>query len=639
MKCAVFAVLAATATATNGSSVQHLVELLTKMSNEVKNDRDAEEKAFTVTTQQRSHDLEQTQAAIERNENKVNILTAEIEQGAALIASLSKDILDLDTTIDKSKKDESAATAVRDMDASDFASDQTDLEDTISAVKRALETLRAVNKNTAGEAALVQLKSEMKVHKDMLQALDNPVAQDAGNAFESKTGGPIGILENIQGKCEDELYARQNREKESQHAYEMLMNELKRTIDDSTDLNTKKKASLAEAKQSKATAKGDKTDAEETLAADRTFASDLKTVMSNDQAAYESRQALREEEIQAIGQAVEVIKEMSTSMLLVQLGTNTMSPNSAKTIDFLTKRGTAIHSTLLTQLAAAANAQAGADPFKKIKKMIQDLIVKLMEEATAESTHEGWCKTELSTNEQTRNDKTDAVTKGSALIDQLNANIADAKDTISDLNEALAELTNARAEATAARTAQHNENKEVMETAEADLELLAKAKAVLADFYGKAVEGGAGNSGDVQSSFEGENDVRKGDAGANVIGMVESIETDTSRLRAETKADDDSQAREHKEFMRDTDTDMTEKKTVLQNTQTKLAEFENNLAAGAKELKANEKALADADRYYEKLKPSCVDSGDSFKERTARRKEEIESLQEALKILSGDADF
>ena len=41
-------------------------------------------------------------------------------------------------------------------------------------------------------------------------------------------------------------------------------------------------------------------------------------------------------------------------------------------------------------------------------------------------------------------------------------------------------------------------------------------------------------------------------------------------------------------------------------------------------------------RYYEKLKPSCVDAGLSYEERVKMREEEIQSLQEALRILSGE---
>ena len=48
------------------------------------------------------------------------------------------------------------------------------------------------------------------------------------------------------------------------------------------------------------------------------------------------------------------------------------------------------------------------DPFKSVKKMIKDMVVKLMEEANEEAEHKGWCDTELSTNEQTRKQKQDS---------------------------------------------------------------------------------------------------------------------------------------------------------------------------------------------------------------------------------------
>ena len=55
-----------------------------------------------------------------------------------------------------------------------------------------------------------------------------------------------------------------------------------------------------------------------------------------------------------------------------------------------------------------------------------------------------------------------------------------------------------------------------------------------------------------------------------------------------------------------------------------------------KDLKATQEELDAALAYYDKLKPSCVNSGVSYEERVKRRADEIQSLQEALRILSGE---
>merc|ERR1711934_479642 len=82
-------------------------------------------------------------------------------------------------------------------------------------------------------------------------------------------------------------------------------------------------------------------------------------------------------------------------------------------------------SKLNSRVLAAVAAHAADDPFKKVKKMIKDLIVRLMEEANEEAEHKGWCDTELSTNEQTRKEKTESVQMLTAEIDELNASIAE----------------------------------------------------------------------------------------------------------------------------------------------------------------------------------------------------------------------
>merc|ERR1719359_1808481 len=79
--------------------------------------------------------------------------------------------------------------------------------------------------------------------------------------------------------------------------------------------------------------------------------------------------------------------------------------------------------------------------------MIKDLIVRLMEEANEEAEHKGWCDTELSTNEQTRKEKTSAVETLHAEIDELTASIAKATQEITDLTAEIADIEKA-AEAT-----------------------------------------------------------------------------------------------------------------------------------------------------------------------------------------------
>ena len=59
-------------------------------------------------------------------------------------------------------------------------------------------------------------------------------------------------------------------------------------------------------------------------------------------------------------------------------------------------------SRLNSRVLSALAVRAEADPFSEVKKMIKDLIVRLMEEVKGKAEHKGWCDTELLTNEQTR---------------------------------------------------------------------------------------------------------------------------------------------------------------------------------------------------------------------------------------------
>merc|ERR1719230_1408884 len=99
-----------------------------------------------------------------------------------------------------------------------------------------------------------------------------------------------------------------------------------------------------------------------------------------------------------------------------------------------------------------------------------------------------------------------------------------------------------------------------------------------------------------------------GEAGG-VIGMLEVIQSDFARLEAETKAAEESAQKEYDQFMTDSEVDKTQKTQDIEH-KTKLKEDQSNsMTEKQSDLEGTQKELDAALDYYEKLKPSCVDSG------------------------------
>merc|ERR1719408_508440 len=117
--------------------------------------------------------------------------------------------------------------------------------------------------------------------------------------------------------------------------------------------------------------------------------------------------------------------------------------------------------------------------------------------------------------------------------------------------------------------------------------------------------------------------------------MIEVIQSDFARLESETTTGEAEAKKEYETFMSDSSADKEAKSKDIEHKSGKKQNDEQALQEAKTDLDGTQKELDAALTYYEKLKPSCVDAGESYEERVARRKEEIESLQEALRILNG----
>merc|ERR1711957_712382 len=121
-----------------------------------------------------------------------------------------------------------------------------------------------------------------------------------------------------------------------------------------------------------------------------------------------------------------------------------------------------------------------------------------------------------------------------------------------------------------------------------------------------------------------------------VVGMLEVIQSDFARLEAETESSEATAQKEYDTFMTDSKVDKAQKSTDIEHKTVKKQDENQALVVKREDLEGTQKELDAALAYFDKLKPSCVDAGVSYEARVGRRGEEIESLQEALKILNGE---
>merc|ERR1719310_847981 len=325
-------------------------------------------------------------------------------------------------------------------------------------------------------------------------------------------------------------------------------------------------------------------------------------------------------------------------------------------------------STSMEASSTSASAPEGeeaekVDPFAKVKKLIWDMIQKMEKEAAADAAHEGFCDTEMGKSKVTPNKLNEDIDGLYAKIDELKAFIAELAGEIATLSAEVSELNEAMKTATEDRKTEKAKNKQIIVDAQAGQKAVAAAIAVLKDFYEKAqkatalVQQQAGKGIKMGSdewealanpNFDGVIDpghkagmqtfgkAYKGnsESAGPILGLMEVIESDFANLESDTSAAEEVSQKAYEEFMADAKKNVAVKERKIEMDEADKATSETTLLDATKDLKSTEDELLAADRYFEKIKPQCVEAGVTPEQRAAQRQAEIQSLKEALEILS-----
>jgi len=305
----------------------------------------------------------------------------------------------------------------------------------------------------------------------------------------------------------------------------------------------------------------------------------------------------------------------------------------------LLSRGQQLQSAVLTALAG----RIAEDPFAKVKTLIQGLIERLLAEAAKESNQKDWC-------DKSTSDATQKRDYAAGEVERLNANMAELEAARDKLQEELAitgdeiaDLKAKRGEAERLRAQEKSESATTTQEAKAGLKAVVAAVDILSKFYKtvakeevsysfgqRAPAGDAPDAGfDVGEAYVG----AQGEA-SGILGMLDVIRSDFERTISETERAEAEAEQEHYRFMTETGKSLAAKTMASGELKRQKGDTEEKLENADQGLRSQMSVLKTSVEELLELKPVCVDTRMSYKERVSRREEEIDALKKGLCILT-----
>jgi len=658
--------------------LQKVVDMLAGMVQKGKEEKHQEQLQFAKYKQFCESVTAEKQRDVQEAEERLELLDAQIQEHNTEAERLASEIVGHEAELTSLANETEVTARVREVESADYLVMRRNYSESLSALTKAISELK---RQASAQPAAPELLQELRT---LLHGLPASALHGGGRvistflargseepsldfsppteatAYEFSSGGILEMLEQLKDKFRQELTELQTEEQHRRHAFTLLAQSLHTAAQAAEAAKASKQAGLVRHKEDSVAAAAERQELAATHADDAAYLQDLTASCEQREQEFHSRQALRSEEIQALEQASELLsseevagtaaKHLPSLLLqprraaaLVQLRAAREAPSQQRASEYLSSESRRLGSRALSAVALRARGE----PLAKVKKLIEELLTRLMSQATAETEHKGWCDQELATNAHTRRSKTQQAEGLRVEIDGLSATSAQLQKELAELEAQLAALDAAVANATAIRSAEQAENANATQEAQAAQQAVAQAVSLLKDFYNKGASAtvlsqeasGKRHRQQQEPPAVWDSPYKGMQTGAgNIFAMLEVIQSDFKRLESDTATAEAVAAEAHKKFLEDSQVSKVQKETDVKH---KTAERQSKEAALTEERRALQEAeqlLSSTAETYERLKGACLGGGQSYEERVQRREEEIEALKEALEILSAHAD-
>jgi len=268
-----------------------------------------------------------------------------------------------------------------------------------------------------------------------------------------------------------------------------------------------------------------------------------------------------------------------------------------------------------------------------VRSLIADMIAKLTSEAEEEATQKAFCDEEQEKSSKEKDKKSMKVDQLQNRIDTASTTIASLEEKAKELQEEVAAIDKGSKEASKIRAEEQAINmKQSQEYKEAS-EAVTAAVGALREYYSSVAPASAASLAQLnkgrQPSFGG----AKTDAAGVIIGILENIGAEFSKLYMEIEMDERESSEGYKTLSQENKASKAAKLAEVSAAESEVKGLKVSVEENGEDLKMVSKELDAVLTYIEKLRPQCETKVMSYEEKKARRTAEIEGLKEALSIL------
>jgi predicted nucleic acid-binding Zn-ribbon protein len=635
------------------SPITKVLEMLADLETKIIKEGEVAQKEYAEYAEWCEDKSKDLQYEIKTGKSQVAELDATIAKEAATIEELTAKIEDLSAKVATADADLKSATEIRAKEAADFAAEEKELSEVLSALTRAIGILSAGSSAALLQSkfprttsvvqalsALVQASVLNSADGDRLTALvqegssggddEDDIGEPDVAAYESHSGGIIETLEGLKDKAEDQLAKARKTEQTALYNFDLLKQSLTDESKVASSEMEEAKTATAASKEAKGVAEGDLDVTSKDLAADVKELAETHATCMTTAEDFEAATKSRGEELGALAAAKKVLKEMTGAAADLSYGLNQVSflqvgdkPHAV--VRYMLQLARKQNSKSLAQLARRISSTIrlahGQDPFAKVKGLISDMITRLESEGEADASHKAYCDKETSETTAKKEDKTAEVEKLTTAIDKMTSRIAVLEEEVATLTGELAELAKSQAGYEAWFKEQEEtffSNKKDME---AGIEGVQIALKVLKDYYAK--------SDKAHVSAEG--------AGGGIIGLLEVAESDFTKGLAEMSSTYDSQKVAFTESTKENEITVTAKNQDVKYKSEEITNLKKALEETTQDRAGVQTELDAVEEYLAKINEQCIEKAEPYEETKARREAEIAGLKEALSILEGEA--